>query len=133
MDIKQILLLVGIGIYYYLKYRSGNKEEQKKPVKRARPKAPPANPTPVDQSKTSLEEILRNLVEEEAPRKPKPRAKIKHVEVDQTTPKAKSAETTPRRTTEKKKRIEVEDLDAAIDFDLRQAVINDAILNRPEY
>jgi len=133
VDFKQILLLIGIGLYYYLQSRNKDKKTQKKPTRRPGPQAPQTNPTPTSNPKTTLEDILRELVEEEPPRKPEPRAKIKHVEIDKSVRKPKSAETTPRSKPVKRiKRIEVEEIDAS-NFDLRQAVINDAILNRPDY
>ncbi|MBO6516046.1 MAG: hypothetical protein JJ975_05805 [Bacteroidia bacterium] len=159
MDTRQILLLAGLAVYYYLRSQAKKNKKQaeqqrkaaqarEREAQRNAPQQQPQQSRPVPQAEKSLEDILRELAGE-APRqqtpppaptpKPRQRAKIKHIEVDQSTPPPVSAEVTPRRKHEApkttiKRVIEVEEEEREeLDFDLRQAVINDAILNRPEH
>lgn len=141
MEPRQILLLVGLALYYW--FRSTAKKNKQKNQQKAKPKTAPPRSTAQDNTpkERSLEEILRELAGESTP-KPEPKAKpdnrerqkIKHVEVKQPAyaPEAISTETLPRYRRVAVKPLPEEEHEE-VDFDLRQAVINDAIMNRPQY
>lgn len=124
MELKQILILVGFAIYYFIRANSKKDQDQK-----AQPKKRPqqrANPTP----QRSIEDILRDLAGDTPP---VTRQKEIYAEPEQEIVELPT-EQKPRRphvepVTHKK--IEVEHDDEGVDFDLRQAIIIDAILNRP--
>lgn len=137
MELKNIVLLI-LGILYFIFRASGNKEKSaKKPGQRPQQSSEGGGSTP------SIEDILRELTGE-APRTTQPPVehkmnkvkKVKPVVVEQNEHE-KYRETVAARQTKRPIKIVEElpkvDLEQteSFEFDLRQAVINDAILNRP--
>ncbi len=159
MDTRQILLIIGVAVYYFIRHQSKKnktKQEYRQPEPRQEqpqheqpqqeqprqrsllaPQQRPQQPMTQPQEK-SLEDILRELAGEQKVKAREDRVKIKHIETDYTTkPEAISTEKLARRADTKKRastpRIEVEEDEASVDFNLHQAIVNDAILNRPVY
>lgn len=132
MGPKQILILIGVAVYYYLRYSSGKDKTTKKPVQR------PSQPKKQPVSQPSLEELLRNLTNQvEEPvkeRKPK-KKKVKPAEpiIKEVDHHSQKIESILREEKAQQARIELIEDEDEDDFDLRQAVINDVILNRPQY
>mgnify|MGYP000962057795 CR=1 FL=1 len=128
MDTKQILILIGFAIYYFLR-ANGNKDKKQKKVA---PKRPQSNQKGSSRQK-NLEEILRELAQqgetpiEKKKEAPKPAFEYEVPSIEEIEDK-KVEEPKETKTT----RISLEDdSHESMHFDLRQAVINDAILNRP--
>ena len=122
-------MLIGFIAYYLLRARGENAKKQVK-------KAPP--PTSSDEERPSLDDLLRKLQEQMEP----PKSKVKPIEVVEPVAEEKVPEKRPSRPVRTSVRsskksvikpveLEVDPVDERSDFDLRQAVINDAILNRP--
>ena len=125
MDTKQILILIGFAIYYFLRAK-GNKD------KKVAPKRPQPNQKPPSRQK-NLEEILRDLAQqgetpveqEREPARPTFDYEVPSIEIKEEKKVEKPKES-------KTVRISLDEgSDQSSEFDLRQAVINDAILNRP--
>ncbi|MCB0735214.1 MAG: hypothetical protein KDC76_11565 [Bacteroidetes bacterium] len=128
MDWQQIIFII-LGIIYFLFRNNGDKEQTKK---KPQPKRASGGG-----STTSLEEILRELTGKQPKSRKQNREPEAPVEYE---PLVRTPQ--PERIKESSiKRIEVVHLDdhehidhrEHLDFDLRQAVINDAILNRPQW
>lgn len=124
MDTKQILILIGFAIYYLIR-SSGSKQKDQKAAPKKRPqKRNPAAP------QRSIEDILRDLAGEKESKAEKtitfePDEPVVEIPTE-IQPRRPHPPATPH------KRIEVEhDEEEDHGFDLRQAIINDAILNRP--
>ncbi|MCB9262362.1 MAG: hypothetical protein H6607_08315 [Flavobacteriales bacterium] len=130
MDIEKLLPLILIALYYLFgKKSSDEKKKAPKPVAQKRP-------TASSKPQKTLEDIIRELSgqPEEKESKPAERKKIKHThEADIP---MESLETKkyvrPRIESKSTRRVMAEEAEE-IDFDLQQAVINDAILNRPQH
>ncbi|MFT5722944.1 MAG: hypothetical protein ACI9JN_000049 [Bacteroidia bacterium] len=122
MDIKQILILVGFAVYYFIKNSNKKEKDQTNPNAR--------KPQQAAGSQRSIESILRDLSEKSIPVKEAPKASVEPVSPSY----SEATENKPRRPHRKKtipESIQIETLDDDVHFDLRQAIINDAILNRP--
>ena len=123
-DIK-IIMLIGLGIYYFIKYAN-------RPDKKSRNQKPQAQPVSSENQdpERSLEDIIKELSGDLEPQ-PKPTPVQKGFLKDHTTKSISNR--TKRRTAhvEHTNKIEVEELDDEQAFDLRQAIIYDAVLNRP--
>jgi len=133
MELFEILLVVGTILYYVFR---GSGDKKQKP-KAKRPVSQPASQEQRPQkTERTLEEILRDLTE------PKPAPKVEPVKAEvkkvEETPKYVSLENTPRHSHhphvfERFEAYEIDEDPDGSDIDLRQAVIYDAILNRPKH
>lgn len=137
MSVIKVLLVIGAIIYYLTK--AGSKENKsRKPAPRA-PQPQPNKQASQPVEEKSLDDIIRELAHTPKHEKPAPRerVRIKHIETkDNRPPEAISSETLPRRHEEGFTGVhheEEEDDYVKQIFNLRQAVINDAILNRPDF
>ena len=126
MDTKQILILIGFAIYYFLRANGNKDKKQKKAApKRAQPRPTSAKP------QKSLEEILRDLANQgEEVEKPKPKPVPPAYEYEKPVEQPKPTVKKEYKVTAPLEVHETDEEDSA-EFDLKQAVINDAILNRP--
>ena len=127
MELKQILILVGFAIYYFIRSQ-GNKDKDKKATPKKR-----AQQRPDSAPQRSIEDILRDLAGES-----KPVQREKEIFIEPEKEVVVATENQPRRSHSepvptKKMEVEQDDEDGETTFDLRQAVINDAILNRPHH
>jgi hypothetical protein len=125
MDTKQILILIGFAIYYFIRSSGKKNKEQQQRAAKQRPQN-----TPAPKPERSIEEILRDLAGETAPKVEKPKYKEvpkKEIVIESAT------ENKPRREhkSEPFKTSQIAEDNDEVEFDLRQAIINDAILNRP--
>ncbi|MFT5512486.1 MAG: hypothetical protein ACI8SE_000884 [Bacteroidia bacterium] len=127
MDTRQILILVGFAVYYFIRAKAKKAKDQNE----ATPNRPQAK-RPTAKPQRSIEEILRDLAQED---KPTPKvANVKKIRKEEIVPVIEVTENAPRRSRSKSnehKPIEVEEIDEVFNFDLRQAIINEAILERP--
>jgi len=131
MELKNIIFMV-LGILYFIFRASGNKDKSTKEPDQKPQQNSRSGSTP------SIEDILRELTGEAPRSSPKvvKQKKAKPVEVEQNEHE-KYRETVSARQTRRPLKL-IEDLPIAepeqtdsFEFDLRQAIINDAILNRP--
>ncbi len=132
MDTQQIVLIV-LGILYFLFRSSGSKDKKKQ-------SAPQGNTS--EKRTTSIEDILRELSGETArPVQQAPVAEKRHEE-PVVVPETKKVRSRERHTPSPKLRVvnlpplvDVNNAaiteDENVEFNLRQAIIYDAILNRP--
>ena len=126
MDWQQIILLIGAALYFALKNKG---QDQQKSKNKGGQKKRQERPTP------SLEDILRELTGEGPARRPTPppapmpQPEPKHVVQKVHKPEPVKVHDIP--TVKLEDSEEEESPSNKPDFDLRQAVIYDAILNRP--
>ena len=130
MDTRQILILVGLAVYYFVRSRGKKSNEQQKSA----PNRPQARRTAAKPQR-SIEDILRDLAQEDNPSSTEIKSHpTKILKEEVVTPVVEATENRPRRPHREHKKhtpIEVEELDESADFDLREAVIYEAILNPP--
>ncbi len=121
MEFKNILILVGVAVYYYLRARSNSKKNE------ANQKNVKPSPKTSSSKGRSLEDILREFQQEVTPEpSPNPEQRFEEPIIEKEFVE-KSKPIQPVKLVE----IEEEEDGDEDSFDLRQAVINDAILNRP--
>lgn len=128
MDAQQILILIGFAIYYFIRANSKKEQDQKvKPKKRPQQRT---KPTP----QRSIEDILRDLAGDQVQTERKKEIFVEPEVIDEIIVETPT-ENQPRRVHVESTRLTTLELDDEEEeessFDLRQAVINDAILNRP--
>jgi hypothetical protein len=143
---EDFIKFIPIALYVIYKLIGRGKKKEQNGQKRSKPRKSTSSP-----STGSLEDILRELTgQEPAPVRPEPQVKKvtsrKTIEVEDDTQDlrleyeyngdtklnlAEEREETPK--FQGLGRIQLEDDYEGVDFDLRQAIISEAILTRPQY
>ncbi|MCB9245435.1 MAG: hypothetical protein H6606_03305 [Flavobacteriales bacterium] len=126
MDFIEIVAFI-VGLLYFI-FRANKKGEQQLPKNR-----PQSGEQSEQADERSLEDIFREIMQQQAPA-----PKVVRMEEEIKPPadeRPQHSILNERRELLKIKRIEEEEEEVTpkvvVDFDLKQAVINDAILNRP--